>query len=1014
MKHLQKIFDRLNLTTEKSLFIFRENLWKGLFTNRIERLLENIIQPDAFFCIDNKPFILFFESLENKSQKLKEIWNFNESPVVFICSEDSVEIYNGFEFLKDNETLQLFGHEEILNDFTYFKLVTGETWEKYQNSLSYRNRVDYHLLQNIKAARDLLIDKKNSFHISPEAANSLLGKVIFVRYLIDRKVKLDSEQRGHSRKWTNQEFCSLLPNRDQVINFFSYLQEKFNGDLFHLTNEELEAIPQESFVTIINLLSGNEIASGQISLFNLYDFSIIPVEFISNVYELFIGKDQQESKGAYYTPLFLVDYILSQTVEKKFLENKGNYTCRILDPSCGSGIFLVETLRKIIERFQINNLDLKKNTEEYKDALKRLAIENLFGIDKDRSAVDVAIFSIYLTLLDYQEPSDIETFKFPLLFGKNFFSYDFFDTEAEFNDVFNEIEFDFILGNPPWKRGKGETTNPLFVQYVNNRSNREKTNGSIQIKISNSEIAQAFVLRVSDFCSPNTKVGLIATSKILYNLNAKRFRQYLLDRFFINKVFELAPVRREVFDKSNDKAITPAVVLFYEYANGKNTDKNVIEHITLKPNRFFSLFKIFTIQRTDYKKVNQSQLKEYDYLWKILVYGSYLDFNLINRLRTDYPKISDTVYHGDKFIVKQGIKRKDGSNKIDVTDLVGYDFIDLNKKQLQDFRISKNLSKWDLDSVGYVYCENGMIAKEMFEPPVLLIKETVKTNLQSVSAVAKQKVVFTDKITSIKNRKGLDDDVYYNVAALLSSELFSYFICHVGSTTGIMIEQQIHDQEKFDFPYTSSKEFKSIISEIENDSIEELFSSDLSKIDFHKQKIDNLVNAIFELSDVEKTIIDYTLRYVIPGISKSSKEGTRTNPLEFKSDALNDYVELFFARFNGTYEKLNQRLIVEIRHTNQIIGLFFKVVSLSHNLESITWIKSENNDIIQTLTSVGTEKITDRLFVQKDIRGFENDGFYVIKPNEPKLWHRAIAHLDVNEFVDAVLVAGKKSVMNVQ
>ncbi|MEX2410322.1 MAG: N-6 DNA methylase, partial [Candidatus Paceibacterota bacterium] len=467
---------------------------------RVERLLEEIIRPDAFFCIDNKPFILFFENLENKNKKLKKIWNFNESPIIFISSEDSLEIYNGFEFLEDKETLRLFGNGEILNDFTYFKLVTGETWEKYEADFQAKKRVDYKLLKNIEAAQK----KIQTYNVERYLANALLGKVIFVRYLIDRKVKLDFEQSG-SRIWSNQEFCSLLLDRRKVNSFFNYLKEKFNGNLFQLTDEELESIPQESFKTVVNLLSGDEISSGQISLFNHYDFSIIPVEFISNVYELFIGKDQQESKGAYYTPLFLVDYILSQTVQKRFDEQKSNYSCRVLDPSCGSGIFLVETLRKIIEQFRANNPDLKTNTTEYKDALKKLATQNLFGVDKDRSAVDIAIFSIYLTLLDYQSRSDIETFKFPLLFGKNFFSYDFFDEEAEFNNVFKNIEFDFILGNPPWKEyGIGK----LGKKYLNNRISRE-VDKKYQIGINNGEIVEGFIFRAGDFAKINTQIAFV-------------------------------------------------------------------------------------------------------------------------------------------------------------------------------------------------------------------------------------------------------------------------------------------------------------------------------------------------------------------------------------------------------------------------------------------------------------------------------------------------------------------------
>jgi hypothetical protein len=94
--------------------------------------------------------------------------------------------------------------------------------------------------------------------------------------------------------------------------------------------------------------------------------------------------------------------------------------------------------------------------------------------------------------------------------------------------------------------------------------------------------------------------------------------------------------------------------------------------------------------------------------------------------------------------------------------------------------------------------------------------------------------------------------------------------------------------------------------------------------------------------------------------------------------------------------------------------MFFKLVPLNQDIDSINWDKTENTEILKLLTSLGTEKITDRLFIQKDVRGFEENGFYIVKPNEQKLWHKALAHLDVNEFTDAILTTGKKMRINVQ
>ena len=101
--------------------------------------------------------------------------------------------------------------------------------------------------------------------------------------------------------------------------------------------------------------------SVQPSMFNVYDFEIIPVELISNIYESFLGNtafsngkmitelSKQKEVKAYYTPPFLVDYVLSQTIQP-FIEKQEETSCKVLDPSCGSGIFLVESLRRIIDK----------------------------------------------------------------------------------------------------------------------------------------------------------------------------------------------------------------------------------------------------------------------------------------------------------------------------------------------------------------------------------------------------------------------------------------------------------------------------------------------------------------------------------------------------------------------------------------------------------------------------------------------------------------------------------------
>lgn len=1008
MSKLNEIFSTLGLNTENGLFLIKDNHWKThtSFPNRVKRLIERRIVPDAFFCFDNKPMILFFENQENKSELHEAIWNFNECPIAIFIDNNVIEIFNGFNYLKESKSLEKLGGSDKLNDFTYFELVTGKTWEEYRERLHYKNRVDYHLLQNIKAAREILLDGNEK---RAKLANAILGKVIFVRYLIDRKVKMKFG--GKLRTWSNAEFCELLDNPEQIQAFFEYLEDKdkgFNGDLFPLSPNEYKQVRKGDYQVLKTLLLGGEIAKNQLSLFQLYDFSIIPIEFISNVYELFIGQNIQQREGAYYTPLFLVDYILKETVEEKLNKQDSGYNCKVLDPACGSGIFLVETLRKIIEKFIVDT-GIEIKSPQFKTEIKNLAKNNIYGIDKDLSAVQVAIFSIYLTLLDYLEPPEIEAFKFPVLLNTNFFQADFFDEEAAFNAEYSTIEFDHIVGNPPWMRGKGEKIKPLYIEYIEKRRKREKTTDCPQIEIGNKEIAQAFLLRCSDFSKSVTKCALIVTSKVLYNLQSKSFRKYFLHNFYIQKVFELAPVRREVFDKSNDQSIAPACVLFFSHAYGVSTDSNVMEHIALKPSRFFSLFKIFTINRTDVKKVRQSRLKEYDWLWKVLVYGSWLDFNFIKRLKSEYVTLKKNIESRDDLIIGRGVT-VGGGDENDASYLVGKAFINA-RTDIKPYWVNPdNKKKWAFSVV------HRKRNKELYKAPVLLITAGVSSHLKSVSAICYRDSVYKNSLTGIKGKNKNSIASLRQVAGILNSSFFSYFNLMTFSSSGIERELS-HDVEKWDIPFIEEDNIHFEVEGVEklltgyynggnilqNPHLEKQIKDKLSEIDKH------IYNS-YALSKVEIDLLDYANQVIIPVVMKHENHERLFSPIKAGEKELENYAQLFLHRFQSGLSNKDRKFIVEIWHTNQIVGMFFKVISTKEYKGDIIWRDKQANDheIISLLTRMGSEKITDKLFVQKDIRGFEKDDFYIFKPNEKRLWHKAIGYLDVNEFADAILKAGRK------
>lgn len=1025
--NLQEIYKKLNLTEDDCLIRVSSNKdWqkKVNLPSRIYRLLEKnelLKTLDAFFCFDNKPLILFFSLKDsNKKQELhKAIWNFNESPIAIIVENDIVEIFNGFSIDENTKLLQSIGGIDKLDDFTYFELVTGKTWEKYQEDLSHKNRVDYKLLENIEAAQGLMMN----LGLSQTLVNALIGKIIFYRYLIDRKVRLNYQGK---ERWDNRDLCHCLSNKDNFIAFVRHLENKetgFNGDMFRIVPEDYKLISQEVLNVLIRLLESENLATCQRSLFDLYDFSILPIEFISNMYEKFIGVDKQDKESAYYTPTFLVDYIIAETVEKRLSVDDNNYNCRILDPSCGSGIFLVESLRRIIEKYVKVKKIQNTNTEAFREGLRKLVYENIFGIDKDYDAIQVAIFSIYLTLLDYQDPADIEKFKFPKLYGKNLIFSDTFDVDNPQLKEFEEkkLQFDYIIGNPPWKGSGGDQQ---AKAYLNNRRKKER-NVRNAIGVNNNELAEYFVFRVSDFCSTNTEIALVIHSTSLYNSKdgVSVFRKYLLDQFYIKGVTELACVRKEVFDKSNDKSIAPACVLFYKYANGNNTESNVITHISIKPSRFFSLFKVFSISRNDIQKVQQNRLKENDWLWKVLVYGSYLDFILISRLKK-MDTVESVIKDSNRFIHATGIEFSENEVKYDSSSWIGKYFINTHAVD----RFFLNPDKIETSHVQKLRRDRSTL-QDIFIAPMLLVRHGLHIDkLIARSVILNKDAVFKKSLLSIKAYKPEDINVLKSISCSYASDIFSYLSILTFSSVGIERENA-KTQELLGIPYIEvdnrfydeiSSLYDSLYQENKKFPIDELKTCKIKKDIKEKEKnLDKTIETALELSDEEKDLIDYSLsinRYIvrINSANTISKriELLRNCPafmvIKNEDKQLTDYAQVYIDRFAQSFNSNGKRFIVDIHYTEQMIGMFFRVIDEKDFTEEIHFPKTDDT-MLALAAKLSSQRITDLLFVQKDIRGFEKDFFYVIKPNEKRLWHKAIAHLDVNEFDDAMLRTGRNN-----
>lgn len=983
---LEETYQKLGFVGKDGFVTLSETNWANrvALPKRVLNLIQEAASPlhqmSALFAFGGKPLIFFFENPQGRESLFKAIWNLNEVPIVVIMSDDHVDVFNGFKYEKELHSLSLIGGASALSDLDYFKIVTGLSWDDYKSYFGHRNRVDYYLLKNIESAQKQI----QAASVSRNLANRLTGKMIFLRYLTDRHVTISFE--GRKQVLTNDDLIALLQDKPRLADLFETLQDEekgFNGNLFKISRDELATVPDVALQVLVRLLNSDDLETNSRSLFDVYDFSILPVEFISNVYERFIGKENQESEGAYYTPYFLVDYMVENTVVRHLAQSTSS-SCRVLDPACGSGIFLVQTLRRIIDHYKAHASAEELQGRVFQDTLRRLATDNIYGIDSDESAVQVAAFSICLTLLDYQQPADISTFRFPNLLGTNLICQDAF-----IEVPFSGIKFDYILGNPPWHRGhiewdeNGKELKAAYEKYIDARAH---VGGRDRI-IGNKEIAQAFVVRSLDFMSAETKTALVLTSKVLYNNQSAPFRTYMLDNTLVDSVLELSSVRKEVFSQSSDPSIAPACVLFYQK---KQTDAqasdHLVTHTAVKPSVFFTLFKVLTVEKADIQHVRQDLLAQYDYLWKILLYGSYLDFFFVKRLKAMKSIRQEMRDRG--LFEGQGVTCGKVRNRTyDIRHRIGQKRIDAN--DLYQFVIHRSDATWRVPRAQWGRKDI------LFKAPLLLIRKSTGTDYTCRAAVTKEDAVYTDAITGVH---GDDISVLRNIAGLLNSRLFPYYALMNLSSIGTEREQA-HNVEKFSLPYIEGgvsihvkkiEQAYQMLSQSEG-NYEKLIANE-------KEVIDERISRALGMTAIEQALVDYAIAYTIPLATGKPVVKSVLNNVSGQ-EVLKAYANVFLDRFKGQFGEgvcLNCQCSVSQSH----VMLRFFVSSEERDPE---FLDSSIGAIEHFLLKLSTECLSENLYLRKDIRGFEEKGFYIVKPCEQRLWHPAVAYVDVEEFVDAML-----------
>jgi hypothetical protein len=993
-----KVINELNLTEQNGLFFYDDiQKWSNFPTN-IKQAIHQV-RPYAFFTLQevnetkkfdlNLPFVFIYSNpSQEEEEKLKQkVFNFGNAPIVIIHKSD-VKIINGLVYNRNQTKVENLLGKYKFSDFSYDKLVTQIFWDEHLNSC--KEKGIYHsFLKNITETRNYLIYEGK---LSKSVCNRLIGRLLFIRYFIDRGVAFKKDDGTCFFDGLKELFADTVKNKDALYSFFTYFKDKYNGDLFPVDDEEINSITNDHLKILSILFKGGKFNLQknnfyiQESLFDIYDFSIIPIELVSNVYESFMGESEFEKRKdsiqvknkAFYTPFVLADFVLENTIGKYLKQNniKTDFTCPVLDPSCGSGIFLVEALRKIIER----KIELKKDTLE-RNEIWDCVSDNIYGIDIDKDAIDIAIFSIYVTILDYISPLEIsENFKFRNLKNTNFFNADFFNVEEIYNTTLKNIQLKFIIGNPPW----GQIKESPYMDYCALREQKEtvEQNQKVEIEISDKQIAQAFLIRVSDFFANDktTSCSFVVTSKLLYNTNARKWRKYFLNNFSVSEIYDFSPVRNSIFED----AVWPTMIIFYDTKR-----HDTFEHFSITAKEFSKRFKSFSIDRQSTKMFSQKELRafntDYNWFWKTLVYGSFFDFLIIKKMKEQYRTIFDYIEdYGLQYGV--GLKRNDGTKKQDASNLIGCKFIDTHNKELQQF-IYNSSNNWNERTAG------NIPNLKLFAPPLALIKEGLTPDFKGVAAFSDERVIFTHSVRAINGNKN-NIDVLKSIVGLMNSDLFSYYILHTGSSVGIDLTRA-NQIEQFAFPVILSKEISVIVDEIMSiDKELVLYNEEREKYTFELNK---KIFELYNFKKIEKDFINYTLKYVIPSIKQSITKKINTE------SELSGYAEVFSQYLNSNQVYYN----ISYHISKEFLGIFF-----SKNEKQTELAQIDGNGLISILklySNLTFERISKSVFIKKNVIEISSDrnSYCIIKPNRAENWQSANAWLDLANFIKDMTLSDK-------
>jgi len=548
----------------------------------------------------------------------RRLWSWGGVPLVYRTTRGLVQL---FRCAHQADFISATG-EKVCHPFKTLNIAGAISDDPWWNAYRLRNgtlwddpKVCRELLSADKAAHKSLIDEVRQLNLDlnkerilkKHLRRKLLILSLLIAYLEERGV-FSSDYFGQFLTGATR-FFQVLANGDALVALLAALEERFNGHVFILDQADGDSLVDNGqLARFARFVEGRQERSGQLTLWQRYSFKDLPVELISHIYQLFVD----DPNSSVYTPPFLVRLMLDEALSWERLDRIQQNNEIILDPCCGSGVFLVEAYKRLVLHWRSRH-----GWKQPDEAVLKKLLTRVHGIDLEPGAVEVAAFSLCLALCDSLEPEAIRVSikLFPELAGTTLHESCFF--EAKEKGLVKE-SIGVVVGNPPFaSRMNTPGAERSYKRY-------ERLHGSLPDR----QLAYLFLHEAMEMVVEGGLLSMLQQYNFLYNQQSLAFRRYFLAKWDVREVLDFISVRG-LFKKGG--ADTKVIVVVAE-ATTPTADRKIL-HATFRRTGRVKSERGFDIDYYDLHWLPRQLAVTNDAVWRTNLFGGGRVLALVDRLR---------------------------------------------------------------------------------------------------------------------------------------------------------------------------------------------------------------------------------------------------------------------------------------------------------------------------------------------------------------------------------------------